>query len=589
MPPYPQAGWPIRTRFFVVFTISELNLDDDRTDLGRMETTTSRKTWAAPYAVAALVLALLAVGVVLFASPSSDAADGRFGMQRDVIRATAGDELAGRLLLPTDVDAADVRWTVTAGGETLARGSGATWRVTAPAEGSATLAASVSGSDLETSTKITVLPVDEVLGRGMTVTGRVLVDGGRAVQGEALVQGVEVDATGGSFAFTALARLDGGLSGRVQLEGTKLTLRSERGEGGQVRNVVELDRAAGTDEQLLVADVEHLDGTRYVEVETPDAVAMVKGTRFWVRLDERGTDVAVDHGWVVVERQATADDGEVDVETIDVRDERSTFVPRVPSDGAAPVEPLVVTEVTDFEGVVEEHREQVRDDLRERDEATEVAPPPSPRGPAPVGDRTPGTTVGGGSGQARPCEPRCTAPIGGTTQPPTTGSGSSATTTRPPCPATGCPQPPNGTTLPPKTTCADTDCPRPSGTTQPPPGSNCPATGCTPPPSGTTQPPSGTSPTCPATGCPAPSGTTQPPPNTTCPATGCPSPSGTTGGSGSTSGSSGTCTAANCPPPSNTCTSANGCTAPSCPTTGCTAPSTANSTQTEPKDRSRAA
>lgn len=543
-----------------------------------METTTSRKTWAAPYAVAALVLALLAGGVVLFASPSGNSADGRFGMQREVIHATAGDELAGRLLLPSGVDAADVRWKVTAGGDTLARGTGATWRVTAPTAGDARLTATISGTELEDVTKLTVLDPSDALGRDVSVTGRVLVDGGRAVQGEALVQDVEVDATGGSISFTALARLDTGLTGRVQLEGTKLMLRSTA-EGSTVRNVVELERVVGDEEQLLVADVQHLDGTRYVEVETPDAVAMVKGTRFWVRVDESGTDVAVDHGWVVVEREVDAEDGQVKVETIDVRDERSTFVPRVPTDGAVPAEPLVVAAVEDFDGVVEEQRKQVRDVLRERAEETEVAPPPTPtpRGPAPDGTGTPGTTVGAGPGQQLPCAPRCN-PSPGTT-PPATGTG---TTTRPGCPATGCPRPAAGSTSPPAQRCPATGCPPPIGTPQPQPGANCPATGCTPPPSGTTQPPP--NPTCPATGCtPSPSGTTQPPPNTTCPATGCPAPGGSTGGSGGTNGGTGTCTGANCPPPPNGCTSANGCSAPSCPATGCNPPDRANAMPTEPR------
>lgn len=426
----------------------------------------SRRTWAAPYALAAAALLLLAVGVVLLGRSPSAPHSGEFGMQRTSLRTVPGSSLAGRLQLPTGVDAQDVRWQATHDGETIASGSGATWRLTAPASGSVRFSARVAGSDRRTSLVIAVVDPGTVVATDVVVTGRVLVDGGRAVQGEALQAGAEVDATAGSIAYTATARTDTGLDGRITLEGAELTLDAEAAANGRVRNVISLERDEDGD-QLLVADVEHLDGTRYVEVETPDAVAMVKGTRFWVRVDDAGTDVAVDHGWVVVEERA-----DEDADAVDVRDDSSTLVPRVDAkdDEAATADrPLVVRKVEDFDAVVDEHRTRVREDLEAEQEPLEVAPAPQqpnqpqqdqqPQQPQQPDPGTTPPTDGGGGNAKPPKQPK----------PPTDG-GTAPTPVKPPADGTtGGGQAPK----PPKPCQSNCPAPQPGGTiTQPPPNTS---------------------------------------------------------------------------------------------------------------------
>jgi hypothetical protein len=315
-----------------------------------------------------------------------------------------------------------------------------------------------------------------------------------------------------------------------------MELRATAGSDGAMRNVVRMEREAGT-EQLLVAEVEHLDGTRYVQVETPDAVAMVKGTRFLVRLDQDGTDVAVDHGWVVVRNRV-----DTEAELLDVRDESQTYVPRVLGEGDAGKDAGRVRPIKGFDGIVDAHRGRMVREVRASDELQQPAPQGMPPGAepgspltAPGGDRSqPGMPVSnpdadGGAKYPTCGPPRCPAPT--TMSPP------------PPSPAPG-------------TTVAPIKPPTTSGSTVGPAPGPVPVPGTTGSTGTTTTPPIEPAPRPCATCAPAPTTVAPKPPCTTCTTSGTTSPNAgsttgtTTGGttSGTTTGTTaGTCTTANCP------------------------------------------
>ena len=540
-----------------VFAIPSLNRNVLRADEHAVETVTSRKTWAGPFVLAAVVL--LAIGAIaIWASGGSSAATtGIAGTGRSAILVTPGGDLTGSLLVPRSIDQGALAWEVREAGKVVDKGAGKTWQAAAPHSGEAELVVLVGGKETAR-TKIHVVKASDVLGRDVATTGRVLVDGGPVVQGEALPTGTRVDASGGAITFTATARLDSGLSGEIRLEGTSMTLRAKTAADGSVRNVVALDRANAEDSKLLVADVEHLDGTRYVEVETPDAVAMVKGTRFYVRLDADGTDVAVDHGWVVVDSRA-----DVDVPPVDVRDDREAFVPQVAEleaaakDGGAPPR-LQVEAARDFEAVVEEHRTTMRhvaDELAQQEADQGATPPAGNQGSTP---RPPGQPVSGGpatsttTGGPAPlpptppiCDAKCqqttTATTSGTTTGTSTGTAgttngtTTTTTTKPPSgPGTTNGTGTNGSTGSTGTpNCSPTTatCPRPPTTNPPNPN---------PPTTTNPRPPTTTNP-YPGTNAGSPSGTTGtvPYPGTT---TGNgPNAGTTTGGTNGSSGSGSTC------------------------------------------------
>jgi hypothetical protein len=425
------------------------------------------------------------------------------------------------------VAAATVKWTASQGDDVLATGRGAAWSFTAPGRGAVMLAATVVGTQEQASLVFHVVPTTDVAGWAARSTGRVLVDGAPAIQGEALAQGTIVDARAGVLTMQVRARTDSALTGTVKLEGTRMELRATAGSDGAMRNVVRMEREAGT-EQLLVAEVEHLDGTRYVQVETPDAVAMVKGTRFLVRLDQDGTDVAVDHGWVVVRNRVDAK-----ADLLDVRDESQTYVPRVIGDDGAAHGAPGVRPITGFDDLVDAHRGRMVREVREHEEGLQPAPqaaPPAPRPgtslTAPEGDvRQPGLPVAnpGGDGTVKPplCgPPRCPAP---TTTSPSTASPLPGTTVAPiRPPTTSEPAPiiepkPDGTTSTPTNTTTE-PAPRPCATCAPAPTTTAPKPPCT---------------TCTTSGT---GGTTSPNAGST---------TGTT--TGTTTGStSGTCTSASC-------------------------------------------
>lgn len=277
--------------------------------------------------VLAIVVAVAATAAVAAAwlVLAGDAHDGAgtgsgFGTGRDVVLATAGSQLSGTISPPPGVQDRSIRWHLSQDGRVLERGAGAAWSIDAPARGSAELVSRAGSS--EQRLLIRIIDRDDAIATDLSTTGHVLVDGGRPVRGEALAQGTRIDARGGSISFQARTRLEGGRSGLVRLEGARLTLRREQGEAGSSRVVVHLARDERSDEEMLIGDVEHLDGTRYVEVETPDAVAMVKGTRFLVHVEDEGTQICVDHGWVRVESRETT------AAAVDVRDSSGAMMPR---------------------------------------------------------------------------------------------------------------------------------------------------------------------------------------------------------------------------------------------------------------------
>ncbi|MCW2950546.1 MAG: hypothetical protein JWN41_1559, partial [Thermoleophilia bacterium] len=233
------------------------------------------------------------------------------------------------MLIPAGTDERTMTWQAVSGRRTLAAGRGTAYEIALPSVGEVRITVRLAGVASPSVTTVSVAPVSTFVARDLVVTGTVRVDGALAIDGEALHAGVLVDARGGRIAYTARATT-GGRVGRVVLAGASVTLTATANSTGRVKNAISID-AQQQGSETLVADVQHLDGTRYVEVETPNAVAMVKGTRLVVVVTETATTVTVDHGWVVVRERAEAEQhegtsGTQPAATYDVRDDQQVTI-----------------------------------------------------------------------------------------------------------------------------------------------------------------------------------------------------------------------------------------------------------------------
>ena len=256
----------------------------------------------------------------LVESQSGSSVAASFGIGRDRVLATPRATLSGRMMLPAGSADADLRWRATSDAGTTS-GRGSAFEVQMPQSGTVRFVARIAGSDVEAITTFEVLAAERAVAANLAVSGTVLVDGGRAINGEALAAGAVLDTSLGRATYTARAGERGARSGRIVLEGAEVTLTTTT-RAGRVTNHAELTPEAGASAKL-VADVEHLDGTRYFEVDTPNAVAMVKGTKLVVAATQFATTVTVQHGWVLVREtgavaEATVDDGD-DPREYDVR------------------------------------------------------------------------------------------------------------------------------------------------------------------------------------------------------------------------------------------------------------------------------
>ena len=277
-----------------------------------------RTAWTA----AGVLVAALVVGVVvLIGRGISDAP--KLSSQpwtgRPVIHVAPASNVGGTFALPAGTDPTKVQWQLRTSKGVLASGTGTAYLFKAPATGSAQLVATAGSAT--SATNVVVTADNLAVGTRLhATTGTVLVNGGPAVEGEVLVDGDKVDASAGTVEYLARVAATGTARGKLTMTGAKFTV-SATATGGQVTNHLKLDRAATT--QKLVADVQHVDGSRYVDVTTPDAVALVKGTHFIVTLSPTDTQVAVDNGWVVVQDRRAGTNGAA----YDVRTGQSITVP----------------------------------------------------------------------------------------------------------------------------------------------------------------------------------------------------------------------------------------------------------------------
>lgn len=239
------------------------------------------------------------------ASAKSDSAAAVFGLGRSVVHTTPGERISGSLQVPQGVEKGSVSWKATAGGgrgAQLESGSSAGFSFTAPDSGEVMLSASAEagGKTVSTSTIFVVREADAYVGIGVATNGAVRVDGGPAVAGEALAQGALVDASRGDITYRVRARADGSKRGTVTFGGTRFTVEANVEADGRVVNTTGVRRDEAGVARTLDADVEHLDGEAYVQVQTPDAVAMVKGTRFRTRVAALASTFRVRDGRLMV-------------------------------------------------------------------------------------------------------------------------------------------------------------------------------------------------------------------------------------------------------------------------------------------------
>jgi hypothetical protein len=255
--------------------------------------------------VAAIGIAIFAWGSQISGSADANAAVATFGLGRDTVSVTPGVKVSAFLGQPAGSSDGDIDWRLSGIGSAAERiavqGHGPNVVFTAPTSGGVVLLAhvNVDGEDVTTRTTFDVVSVDAVVGVNVTTRGSVSVDGGRAVQGEALLSGAKIDANHGEIDYMVKATANGTQAGSIRAAGSSFTA-SARVSGVRVVNTMAVSRSPGGAVRALDAEVEHVDGVRYVEVQTPDVVAMVKGTQF-----RASTDAA--HSWIEV------NDGDVDV------------------------------------------------------------------------------------------------------------------------------------------------------------------------------------------------------------------------------------------------------------------------------------
>lgn len=222
----------------------------------------------------------------------------KLGLGRELVYTTSGADVRATMRVPAGVSANEIRWTLKGSGLDL-DGEGAVVAFTAPKSGNLTLTATAQvGLGKETTTTtFSVVPAGQAPAAELSTAGRVTVDGAPAVQGEALLDGMRVDSTGARVSMRVHATVDGAVNGLISLQGTDFTVASRQVDGDRVLNTFTVNSKSGKT-KVLRADVEHLDGVRYVAVQTPDAVAMVKGTAFVTTVNDEGSDITVDHGVV---------------------------------------------------------------------------------------------------------------------------------------------------------------------------------------------------------------------------------------------------------------------------------------------------
>lgn len=258
---------------------------------------------AAALSVAAMAAVMILRSDGATAGAGAEGAAAVFGLGRDVVAVTGGGKVSGSLQLPVGYDERDVRFTLRGGSgadQVDVSGRGVEFEFVAPKAGEVQLDATVDGEagHIRSSTTFTSGSHLDFVGTDLRYRGRVLVDGGRAVMGEALPRGTRIDARRGWVSYRAHASADGGLGGRLEFRGGRFEVNASV-DGARVNNEVDVMRSR-TEVEEVHLEVEPVAGKqRYVRVNTPDAVAMVKGTAFVVRVEPDASQVNVEEGVVL--------------------------------------------------------------------------------------------------------------------------------------------------------------------------------------------------------------------------------------------------------------------------------------------------
>lgn len=254
----------------------------------------------------AIIVVAGIVSYMLMAGGSADLtkqdAQAALGIGRPVINTSAGATIQAAIGTPAGTLANSVKWRARGDLDTQfapAGGAGKSLELVAPDKGTVIveISAKVHGQLVHSTTKIVVLEDAKFVGTDVTTSGKVMVDDGAAVQGEGLLQGAHVNAEQGSISFMVKAKADGTLRGLLQADGIFTVSAKNVGENRLNRLSIKRD-PNGT--RKMTTEVEHLDGTHYTQVATPDSLAMVKGTKFTTTVTPSGSSTDVIHGVVGV-------------------------------------------------------------------------------------------------------------------------------------------------------------------------------------------------------------------------------------------------------------------------------------------------